>query len=58
VTDFGLHLIKVTDRTQGETTTFESVRDAVRDVIAQDMELYQHILAEQRKGAKIEVHLQ
>jgi peptidyl-prolyl cis-trans isomerase C len=57
-TDFGLHLIKVTDRTQGETTTFESVKDSVRDVIAQDMELYQSILAEQRKGAKIEVHLQ
>ena len=57
VTDFGLHLIKVTDRTQSETTTFESVRDAVRDVIAQDMELYQHILAGERKGAKIDVHL-
>ena len=38
--------------------TFESVKDSVRDVIAQDMELYQHILADQRKGAKIDVHLQ
>jgi parvulin-like peptidyl-prolyl isomerase len=54
VTDFGLHLIKVTDRTQSENTTFESVKDAVREVIAQDMDLYQNILAEQRKGAKIE----
>jgi len=58
VTDFGLHLIKVTDRTQTETTTFESVKDSVREVIAQDMDLYQQILAEQRKGAKIEVHVQ
>ncbi len=57
-TDFGLHVLKVTDRTIGENTTYESVRDSVREVIAQDMELYQHILAEQRKGAKIEVHLQ
>src|SRR5207244_7978836 len=58
VTDFGLHLIKVTDRAQSESTTFEGVKDSVREVIAQDMDLYQNILAEQRKGAKIEVHLQ
>lgn len=58
VTDFGLHIIKVTDRTQGESTTFESVKDAVREVIAQEMDLYQHILADQRKAAKIEVDLQ
>jgi parvulin-like peptidyl-prolyl isomerase len=58
VTDFGLHLIKVTDRTQNETTTFESVKESVRDVMAQDMELYQQVLSEQRKGAKIEVQLQ
>src|SRR5207253_8677424 len=36
-TDFGLHLIKVTDRTQNETTSFESVKESVRDVMAQDM---------------------
>jgi parvulin-like peptidyl-prolyl isomerase len=58
VTDFGLHLIKVTDRTPGEATTYDSVKDSVRDVMAQDMELYQSILAQQRKAAKIEVHLQ
>ncbi len=52
VTDFGYHLIKVTDRTQGETTTFESVKDSVREVMAQDMDLYQTILAEQRKGGQ------
>ena len=38
VTDFGLHVIKVTDRTQAETTTFDSVKDSVREVIAQDLE--------------------
>lgn len=58
VTDFGLHVIKVTDRTQAETTTFETVKDAVRDVIAQDMDLFQNILATQRKAAKIDVHIQ
>lgn len=58
VTDFGLHVIKVTDRTQGEHTSYESVKDSVREVIAQDMELYQNIIAAERKGAKIEVHLQ
>jgi peptidyl-prolyl cis-trans isomerase C len=58
VTDFGLHLIKVTDRTQSENTTYESVKDSVREVIAQEMELYQNILAGERKGAKIDVNLQ
>jgi len=58
VTDFGLHLLKVTERTQGESTTFESVKDSIREVIAQEMELFQHILADHRKGAKIEVFLQ
>ena len=51
VTDFGLHLIKVTDRTQSETTTYESAKDSVREIMAQDMDLYQTILAEQRKAA-------
>ncbi len=58
VTDFGLHLIKVTDRTLGEPTTFESAKDSVREVMAQDMELFQHILADQRKAARIEVNVQ
>jgi parvulin-like peptidyl-prolyl isomerase len=57
-TDFGLHLIKVTKRADGEPTTFEAVRDAVRETFAQEQELYQKILAEQRKTAKIEVLLQ
>jgi parvulin-like peptidyl-prolyl isomerase len=57
-TDFGMHLIKVTKRDEGEPTTFDAVRETVREVYAQDMELYQRILAEQRKNAKIEVFLQ
>ncbi len=57
VTDFGLHLIKVTDRTQSETTTYEPTKESVREIMAQDMDLYQTILAEQRKAARIEEHL-
>jgi peptidyl-prolyl cis-trans isomerase C len=55
VTEFGMHLIKVTDRTQTETTTYDSVKDSIREVMAQDMDLYQSILLAQRKEAKIVV---
>ncbi len=38
VTDFGYHLIKVTDRTQPkEASTYESIREAVREIWAQDV---------------------
>jgi parvulin-like peptidyl-prolyl isomerase len=58
-TDFGYHIIKVTDRNQPkELSTYESVRDAVRDIWSQDVELYQQIIAHQRKNSKIEVFLQ
>lgn len=57
-TEFGYHLIKVTDRTAGEPSRFEDSRDAVRDVMAQESELYQRILTEQKKTAKIEVFVQ
>jgi parvulin-like peptidyl-prolyl isomerase len=53
----GLHILKVTERTKGEASTFEGCRDQVRDVMAQDQELYPHVLAEQRKAAKIETFL-
>lgn len=56
--EFGMHLIKVTNRKEGEPTTFESARDTVREVYAQDLELYQKILAEQKKAAKIESPVQ
>lgn len=58
VTDFGFHLILVTERTTGEASDFPSLRDTVREVIAQETELYQRILAEQRKSAKIDVNVQ
>lgn len=57
-TVFGLHLIKVTDRTKGEVSTFENLKDTVREVWAQDEELFVRILADQRKTGKIVVQLQ
>jgi parvulin-like peptidyl-prolyl isomerase len=54
-TEFGYHLIKVTDRTKGEPSTYETIKDLVRDVYVQEHELYQGIIAEQRKTARIEI---
>src|SRR5262249_2630087 len=49
-TDFGYHIIKATDRSQPkELSTYASVRDAVRDIWAQEVELYQQIVNHQRK---------
>lgn len=57
-TVFGLHLIKVTERTKGEPSTFDTLKDAVREVWAQDEDLFVRILAQQRKAGKIQVSLQ
>ncbi|MBI2806366.1 MAG: peptidylprolyl isomerase [Planctomycetes bacterium] len=56
-TSFGVHLILVTDRTAGEATTFDAVKETVREVQAQDDDLYQRILADQRKKGTIKVDL-
>ncbi len=57
-TDFGLHIIKITDRTKEDTSDFQKIKDAVREIYAQDLDLYQSVLNEQRKPpAKIEVFL-
>jgi parvulin-like peptidyl-prolyl isomerase len=49
----GLHLLLITDRTAGEPSTFESVKDAVRQVWAQEEELYSRILSDQQKNGQI-----
>lgn len=56
-TVFGLHLIKVTDRTAGEPSNFETLKDTVREVWAQDEELFVRILAEQRKTGDVKISL-
>jgi parvulin-like peptidyl-prolyl isomerase len=54
-TDFGLHIIKVTDRTRPEPANFETIKEGVREVYAQDLDIYQQILAQQRKTSTVEV---
>ncbi|GBD36179.1 Foldase protein PrsA [bacterium HR36] len=54
-TEFGCHLILVTDRKPGKPTTFEQVRDTVLDMYVE--ELKARVLLEERKKAKVEVFL-
>ena len=52
----GGDLTGVTDRTPGQPSTFEPIKDNVRDIYAQ--EVYQDILQRQRKASKIEMLMQ
>lgn len=54
-TDAGLHLIAVKDRKVGKPSTFAHVREEVKRLYVEEM--MQHILAEQRTNAKIEILL-
>jgi peptidyl-prolyl cis-trans isomerase C len=56
-TEFGLHLILVTERKAGEQPAeFEKIKDFVRDCCT--LELQQGVLAQQRQAAKIEVMIE
>jgi peptidyl-prolyl cis-trans isomerase C len=55
-TDFGLHLIYVTERKPGKPSEFAKVKDQVREFYAEDVRLT--ILAQQRQAAKIQVNIQ
>ena len=50
-TEVGLHLIKVTGRVEGTPSTFEDVKETVREVYAKEQGIYNRVLAEQRKAA-------
>jgi len=54
-TDYGLHLIKVTERKPGTPSEYAKIKDEVREFYVED--LRQAILAQQRKAAKIEINL-
>jgi parvulin-like peptidyl-prolyl isomerase len=54
LTEFGYHILKITDRKEGTASTYEALKDVIREVYAQDHEWYQRIITEQRKSAKIE----
>jgi peptidyl-prolyl cis-trans isomerase C len=50
--EYGVHLLTVTDRTKGEPSRLEAIKDTVRQHYA--MEIWQNILAQERKTATIE----
>ncbi len=52
-TDFGVHLIKVTDRRTGQDVTFEQARDTVEAVFGD--ELRESIIEEARDQAKVDI---
>lgn len=55
VTDFGVHLVVVNERRQGPGSTFEKAKPEAREYYLEEM--FQGVLAQQRKGARIEVLL-
>jgi parvulin-like peptidyl-prolyl isomerase len=54
-TDMGLHLIKCTERTPGEPSNFDKIKEDVRMFYV--MELQQNIMNQMRKNAKIEKNI-
>ncbi len=56
VTDYGVHLISLTERKPGEPSDFTKVKDDVRECCAEEMRV--KLIIDQRKAAKIEINLQ
>ncbi len=54
-TEQGFHILKVTDRKPGKPTTFDQCKEEAR-LLAAD-ELRQKVIADQRKTAKLQMHL-
>ena len=54
---FGVHLIKVTERTPGEPSNFETVKDFVREVWVRDEQLDTRIIDDFRKKSDVKVSL-
>jgi peptidyl-prolyl cis-trans isomerase C len=54
-TDYGLHLIKVTDRKPGQPSDYNKIKDEVRELCIEEMRLA--VLAQQRKAAHVEINL-
>jgi parvulin-like peptidyl-prolyl isomerase len=54
-TEFGLHLIKATDRKPGQPSDYSKIKEQVVEICIQD--LFFNVLAQQRKAAKVEVNL-
>ena len=56
--EFGMHIIKVTDRTPPEPADFYIMKDIVRKTMAQEQDLFRDILNQQRRTAKIDFVMQ
>lgn len=54
-TDYGMHLIKVTDRKPGQPSEYAKIKDEVRELCIEEMRLA--VVAQQRKTAHIEIYL-
>jgi parvulin-like peptidyl-prolyl isomerase len=54
-TDYGFHLIKVTDRKSGKPSSFEECQEDARILVAEELRL--SIIDQERKKAKIEISL-
>ena len=54
-TDFGYHLIKITDRKAGTPSDFNKIKDEVRELLVEELRM--QILGEQRQSAKVEINL-
>jgi len=54
-TEYGMHLIKVTDRKPGQPSDFETIKELVRETCVNEMRMA--LLEEQRKTARIEINL-
>jgi peptidyl-prolyl cis-trans isomerase C len=54
-TDYGMHLIKVTERKPGLPSDFAKIKDEVREFCIEEMRL--QLLAEQRKAARVEINM-
>ena len=54
-TDYGLHLIKVTERKPGQPSDFNKIKAEVKEFYLED--LRQNLLVQLRKDAKIQIHL-
>jgi parvulin-like peptidyl-prolyl isomerase len=55
-TDYGMHLIKVTERKPGLTSDYTKIKEEVREFCIEEMRL--HLLNDQRKAAKVEINMQ
>ena len=54
-TDVGFHVIKVVDRKAGQTSTYDRLKEEVREVASEEMR--QKLLAQQRRVSKVEIML-